>query len=607
MTTPTMNLDLNALAKLYVPFQPPGSRGWGSYNKNKVNGIYFVSQGSEYALTKPQISGPTTEVPSADIVTSIVSFANFIAEVAGGDKTYAPIVSSLNDWATQVQGGGTVQIMTVKASAYHIRNNAGDDRADLSYTYVLCPISATQSVALLMQHSFSIDWAGTTASTASTALYFGDNVGAFADIVKKALKAAELSVEAVPGLDVIADIGLACTLTIKFYEYILAEADDGGRLNLMGVVAHALVRISSCVSPRSAPRNQVPCLQASNVQAAWYGATKDATSSVMRGVTTPYQAGVYFGTYPSNQVMFASREWYVMYNQPYVINMPEQSWPLGALPLTFATVKLFSNSQFTSNAPDDEEVYVLTSIIYGPGGNAVMASAQCTAGPNTLPAPASTAWLTSSEKGSVNSGFAQAVFDIVENMNLYTQATRQLYYVVSPLAEAICKAMPMTTGRGIQPSTSFWMNSGKATQYDQGNAPSVAVRDDGIVVSSFSYSSLLSVDANISELRANCGTLASTSGTVNWPNANSGKKYDSGSWPTIAANPNENQNIRDDRHLCARQQQHGVQHRHLLGFERELLGLDGGKLQRRKSARYGVRRLSHDHPQQHWQHDPRGA
>ncbi len=541
MTTTTMSLDETALVNLYRPFQPSSVTGWGYYNG--YMGTYFVSQGSEYVLGQPHTS-VSTEVPSADLVTSIVSLTSLIAEAAGDDPTYASLVKTLNTWSSQIQAGGTAQIMTVTTTAVHIRNNAGDDKADLTYTYVLCPVDDTQSLALLVQHSFNIDWAGTTGSIVGNTLYFGNNLAEYGSVVESALKVAGLAAEAVPGLDVIAALGLACTVVIDSYKYILAEGDDGGRLNFMGVIAHTLVRISSCVSPHSTARSQVPCIQASSLQAAWYNTSEDASLSSMHGVSTPYQAGVYFGTYPANQVMFASQEYDVLYNQPYVINMPEQSWPLGALPLTFATVKLFSNSKFTSKAPDDEEVYVLVSIIYGPGGNAVMAAAQCTVGPpNGLPAPAGTRWLTSDDKGNVNSEFAGAVFDLVEGMDLYTQATRQLYYVVAPLAGAICNAMAMTAGIGAQPSTSFRLSCGSPSQYDQGNAPSVAVRPDGIVVSSFDYSSNALLDPNISELRANCGRLSVSSGTVSWPNPNSGEKYDSGSWPTITTNPNGNGDI----------------------------------------------------------------
>lgn len=530
----SISLDIDALAQLYVPLEPVNYQtGWNSADSSNDNAsaAYFVSQGSDYYFDKPT-SVCTTQIPSADLVESIENFVAMIVDAAGTSPSYQSTIRDLQQWVTNINNGEEVTTLTVSGFATNITLN---DQATLTYVYALCPtLNGATGVALLMQHTCSIDWSGTLQSSVGGTLAFGKNVGTYASIVKTCVEGAEIAGEAIPGLDVIATIGLACSLTLVVAKHLDTNDAADSRLNFVAVLAHALIRTSSCVSPGMGAAYQSPCIQAASLTPAW-----QIQEFINGPYATDYQNGAYFGTYDQSSYFFSpyDKSFPTEYNQPYIVYMPEQSWMRGGA-ITFATVLTYSNSKAIGLANDKEEVYVLSALVYSAGGNSVNAVAQCTSGTATEgdpdPAtPVATGWYSSSDKSVINGGFAEAVFDAVFGCNVGTQPTLQLKFVIPPLLLSMVQSMKIVSGAGVQPYANLsitWSANGKV---DDGNAPAVAVKQDGTVIAVYDDNS-----TNINtHLHWAYGNLNTNGAQVEWNNANQNPKYEEGSWPALAINP----------------------------------------------------------------------
>lgn len=349
--------------------------------------------------------------------------------------------------------------------------------------------------------------------------------GAYAGVLKNSVAILETTGEAIPGLDVLATIGLACSLTIAVGKHLEASGDDGGRLNFGGVLSHALARISSCVTPHSAAPAEVPCIQATKLNPAWANQVVD--SSVISNWTTPYQEGTYFGTFKNSSLYYpdTAQTYYPEYNHPYIVNMPEQSWLHGGT-LTFATVKVYCDSEalHVGESQNAEELYALASVVYSAGGNTVSATVLRKKGGGTNhPAPYSTPWCSSSNKSEINSDFASQVYNAVFQCELSSQPSRQLQYVVPPLLQSIVQSIEMVAGLGTQPVSTAKISWTEAVQYDTGTAPSVAIQNNGTVIECHDHRV-----TNISHLFWNYGSITTIGTNVTRNKTNDDRQYKRG-------------------------------------------------------------------------------
>ena len=68
MTTNHLSFDCTALGQLYAPFEPTGNNG--GWNLDDGGQAYFVSQGSEYQLSYPQVSLSTAPL-GTDLIAEV--------------------------------------------------------------------------------------------------------------------------------------------------------------------------------------------------------------------------------------------------------------------------------------------------------------------------------------------------------------------------------------------------------------------------------------------------------------------------------------------------------------------------------------------------------
>lgn len=530
MTTNHLSFDCNALGQLYAPFEPTGNNcGW---NLDDGGQAYFVSQGSEYQLSYPQVSLSTAPLGS-DLIAEVQAFTDALLTLLEQNSSDPSLAQSLSTWCNDLVAGGNADQLTVTATALHLRNTSGDDQADLSYSFVYCdPLG----LAILLQHTVNIDWAGSLAGASGVVLGLGKSMDALLSLYKDAFKIMGVALT-IPGADVIAAIGLASGIILDVGKLMLTESDDGGRLNFLGVLAHTLVRVSSCVAPHSQPSSKFPVVQVDRLTAAWQPCKKNST---LDSSSTPYQAGTVFGDYPADSWDYTVNTQNTLYAQPYVLFMPEQSWSLGALPLTFTTFKIDSNPKVgLLQSSGGSTVFALTAVIACPAGNLVCTGLQCASAVKAQFALGDPAWQPYTAENVENLSLTDYIEDVIYyELGLTDVQTNQLSFVIPQQTWAVLESLSLASTLQ-QP----WMvadigKQASSTPYDTGDAPSVAVQMDGSLIECHDNR-----NANISNLYWNFGKVSDNSTSVEWASTNHGTKYEAGSWPALTTDPVANQCI----------------------------------------------------------------
>lgn len=518
----SLSLDTTTLVHFYGPFQPVNLQGWMDDGGNSA---YFVSQGSEYRLDKPTHSSSNVTA-SGDVLKSLQSYLGPVTQTlsSSSDANCQRTSTALTDWLNAVTSGTSVEQMVVTTALDHIRNNQDDDNAQISLTYVYCPPLNT---GLLVQTHVSIDWSsGADTIDKLINLYEAvDSViegpdGSFEDIALF-LTGAEL----IDGITPMTAIAVALLAVDLVGNALINLANDGGRVNFIAVIAHAILRCSASTTPipSAGSTSRKPVLDADALGAAWIYTTK---SSTIDSASTNYLEGLYFGTYPGTQQMWNGNVVVFLPSQPFETGMPELSWSHQGL-LTLATAKIH-----TKTGPDEsptEDVYTVFFLVFGPDGKLLMTSSATQGGASSQQmALASPVWMDGSLLGGSGSG---VVGQELLALGLFMQSSVQMQYVVPAYMVAIRDALRVSAGDWMspaQPTTAWAMSFTSTTSYDSGTHPAVVVRSDGKLVESHA-----SVVANVSHLYANHGTVDG-SGTVTWSSKNSGVKYDSGDWPGVA-------------------------------------------------------------------------
>ena len=541
-STPSMSVDTDTLGKLYSPFQPAGlSSPW---NMDDGKTAYFVSQGSEYELGMPTFTQGTLTVDIQDAINSLVINVNTVVNQRNQD-----LANKLNDWAATFNnmavGTTTPWLMTVSSTMTHIRNNEGNDTATLTYVFAWCdPIG----LPVLVLHQADIDWAGTPEGglvVASFAKATTQDLNTFVKVA--AMFGADLG-ELIPGLQFLTVAAVALSVVVIVGKIIIAESDDGGRLNFLGVLSHAVNRISACVCPNATPTTTIPIMDGGAFDSAWVYLEKQST--VDSSLKTPYAEGIYYGTYPADSITYFYSNDYrpTIYKQPYGMVMPELSWGMGTVPFVFATSKVYSDSQKSFGDADysNEKMYALAILFYCPGGNGASFVLQCISGSgNGDYVFADPTWrLSSSDTPTkINGDVASDVEQKVRSTGAFSTASCQLTYVLPEILQQMCDAIYMGTGTGYGPDGTgpqpkipdSTLSLHSATQFDTGVVPAVVVHPDGTVLSVHDDQSAV---IGYSHLYWHRGSIHNEDNVVTWESGG-GHKFVEASWPALISNPSE--------------------------------------------------------------------
>ncbi|HEX2095699.1 MAG TPA: hypothetical protein VHG28_25095 [Longimicrobiaceae bacterium] len=522
------SLNTDTLVDFYAPFQPSSHRGWNETSPLGGPSAYFMSQGSEYRLDQPTWSIANGAV-TGDVLKGLQGFEARVSAAlrALPSNQGEALANSLDSWIAQVSGGMEVEQMTVSAGLDHIRNNQGDDHADLTLLFVYC---APLGVPLLVNAGYDIDWAGGMASVNALISLEGavEQLDASLPVTEASgplSTALELlgAETAVSCIEMLSYVGIALAFVDMLGLALVNAANDGGRVNFLAVITHALHRISASTEPFPDEPGSVLSVDPEKLGVGWYDASQ--ASSDGSGFTTSYQEGVYFGTYPWG---WRPNSLPPYPNAPYIVGMPEMSWGVCGRS-TLVTFKVFSGWVVNTEA-----VYSILLLVFGPTGEltAVSSAMQTGASAKSMAVP-SPAWYAGD---SPDGGLIGQVDQTLTDLSLYGATSAQLTYVLPQLMDGIRAASRSSPGdwrSAAQPATYWSVYWSSTAQYDTGSHPAVTVRGDGRVADSHSDGW-----ANVSNLYSKYGSV-DAAGNVTW-SSTEGDKYDAGDWPTLAVVPGNN-------------------------------------------------------------------
>ena len=387
---PHQNLDVDTLVKFYAPFQPSGNTGWNESGLVSGPAAYFVSQGSEYRLYKPDTPSITTARATGDVLNSLQTYVArmtaALAQVTSSDQSAR--IAALNSWIAAVNGGQSVEEMTVTVKLTHIRNYQDNDDATLTLLYVYCdPIG----VPLLVQTKVQIAWGGLLADTVNTTLnlysaitnldtsipLYDESAGMLTTMM------TALGIDAaVSLLEVCSYVGIALTFVSWIGYALINYSNDGGRVNFLAVIAHTLHRVSASTTPVPNEPSRVLKVDPERLGIAWYNTSKASTDGYTN--TTAYPEGVFFGTYPPNgqcsidygthNGLPATYPWTADTTAPYLVGLPEMSWA------TCGRTALVTAKVYSGFASESEDIYSIYFLVLGPSGELLAVSSAMQSG-----------------------------------------------------------------------------------------------------------------------------------------------------------------------------------------------------------------------------------
>jgi hypothetical protein len=534
-----LSLDTSLLGSLYLPLEQTGGNttGW-----NDGTSAYFISQGSEYLLGQPTTTPGTTTLSQTQIdniqtgITKLTTALNASATPTNQAEVNE-LVNNLTVWVKGLYTGETVDILTVTAPLTHIRNNQGDDKATLTLTYAWVP---ALGVAVPVAVDVYIDWAGSLQGV-DTGLKTFDS----------ALKVAELEEEFIDsvlaGLEItgasaaftffsVATFALAVVAGVT--KMLINIANDGGRVNFVAVIAHAVNRITACIQPAPpAPGNlQLPTVNLNGLGYTWINTQN---SSIFNGNTFIFPASLIAGTYPVDCVPGNTEEEEVNgvlindfdMDALYPVGSPELSWSLNG-----AGMILSSKIEVDANG---ETIYAVAMMIFNHAGQLARVSTfmqdGASSGSLVVPDPISysASCLTPDPTACGIYPLGEVIAAEFSQTESYQPSSLQLEWVIPEVMIAFQNNIVMTTppsenwAKMVQPSTGYsisWING--SPSYDTGQHCTIGVDGNNNVLQIH--------EGGSSNIYSDVGTISGNS--ISWPVV--GKKRSGGDWPTVAVRSN---------------------------------------------------------------------
>lgn len=528
----SLNLNLDLLGSLYLPFEPPTttSSPW-NYNSNSA---YFISQGSEYYLGKPSSHATTqglTQTQLNNIHTSINALVTALNDnqTSGNQAEVQQLVGELTVWSNSLTVNESVQLITVNTVINHVRNNQVNDTATLTLTYAWIP---PINVAILASIDVDIDWAGSNQDV-NTGIKTLHSLTLTANLEKDFIDSILL------GLGVI-DLPVSLVfLTVASFALSLVDiaantlinmANDGGRVNFVGVIAHAVHRISSCIEPAPAQGSQpIPTLNLNGLKYPWITTIKDST--IMHNVSANIQNAVITGVYPANALTSEQWDGRVLVGDfqkdaPYSVGLPELSWSLNGAGMLL-TSKIEADY-------DGGTVFALAVMLIGASGQVARiatfvqtdSSANGIQIPSPISYPASYLMPESTDTFGIYP-LGQVIGAEFSNTEVYQIPALQLEWVIPEVMVAIQENIVKQAAGTIwsempQPSTGYSITWNISTShYDKGQHPAIGVDS--------SYGVLQFHEGGSSNIYWDIGSLSGNN--ITW--SSTGHKRGSGDWPTM--------------------------------------------------------------------------
>lgn len=326
--SPSLSLDLQSLGDLYSALEPTSTKGWNDTDDNEPY-AYFISQGSEYSLQQPT-STAVTRLTEAQVAQAVAGIDALVQALDALPTPPTALTEALSAWAASLNTSTPVSGLKVATLITHIRNNQRDDQATLVLYYLYCP---PLGGPLPVHVSLGIKWAGALTWLDDTVHLVGG-----ANLLKTvAVLAATFLEWNPPALALLSVVAISLSVADVVVKLILEAASDGGQLNLIGVIAHAIQNITTCVGPWTAPGPQsLPQLDLDGLGYTWV--SNPDSSSVIQGLSYSYKTALFPVTdslYPSevdyyeiggNQLLTYGFDW----SAQYPVGLPEVSWTLPA-------------------------------------------------------------------------------------------------------------------------------------------------------------------------------------------------------------------------------------------------------------------------------------
>jgi len=520
-----MSLNTTTLGNLYKGLQPPANPGW---NLDDGDTAYFVSQGSEYKIGKPSTQS-ATGIASSDLRNAAKAFGQAAAQVLAGssDPNVVQKGKDIETWGDQVYDNSSVQQLSVTYRLTHVRNNQGDDTADVTLVYLYCdPISCP----ILMQASTSITWAAEAQTIDNLINAFG---GAYSvanpptlpdgtNITAMLLEIFELDTIAT-GMQVWMALYFALDAVDVIAGALIEFANDGGRVNFLAVIVHALQRVTVSVGPSAPSHDSYYALNTDAMPCGWIKTSKEPTISPMN--STPYEEGAFYGSYMATDWWNGSQVYYNDTNC-YRIGMPELSWGVGGLS-SLATTKV---------SYDGEDFYTVVFMLFGAKGELLAQTAVVQSGASSdcivKPDPS---WTLGSDPNALTS----VIHFELESLGVMSGqvTTIQLQYMIPQLIGSCRDALRSQGGDalgGPQPVCGWSITWSGGYRYDDGSNPTLAIRSDG---------ALMECHTAGDQLYWHTGTVDSH-GDVIWSDGG-GTNYQTGYCPTIAVQSDSSGHLLD--------------------------------------------------------------
>ena len=325
----SLSLDTAQLGLLYLPYETGAAygmdgTGW-NMEVNSQTSAYFASQGSEYVISQPTttvVSTLSTELIQT-IQSNVQAFYGTAATLPG-----APVaqLQRILDWANGLTTSTPVDGLQVSSNLIHKRS-LGDDNGSLQVLYLFCP---PLECPIPVQVTVSIDWAGTLTG-------FNQTVSMLQDVVKFDKLLAGLIEEFLIGVGLgsaftfFSVATLALVLTGLALKFILSQDADGGEVNFVAVICHAIHNFSSCMGPRTyaAPdAKALPALSPGTVGTGWITTSRSQSLGMNQYVS---YGTLVSGTYPPQRSDGPPYDT----TARYLLGMPDLTWsPSGGLLLT---------------------------------------------------------------------------------------------------------------------------------------------------------------------------------------------------------------------------------------------------------------------------------
>lgn len=526
----SLTLDKTLLGSFYQPFEPKTNTS-SAWNYN--NSAYFISQGSEYYLGMPFTSTKTQGLTQTEInniqssISALVTALNH-NKTSGNQAEVQELVAELNTWSSGLTLNENVQLLTATTLLTHIRNDQTNDTANLTLTYAWVP---ALSVAVLASLDLDIVWEGSHQglNTGVKTLHgMVTTANLEKDFIESVLVGFGLESLGV-GLTILTVASFALSMVDMVASTLINLANDGGRVNFVGVIAHAIHRISSCVRPAPAAGSlQTPTLDLNGLGYTWITAVKD--SSLIAGASANVQNALIKGTYPdlnlsgenwSGNVLISGFNADVL----YAVGLPELSWGLNG-----ASLLLTSKIEVDHS---DEKVYALAIMLFSSSGQVARVSTfvqeDSSSGSVRVPNPISypTSYLVPDPNDRGIYPLGQVIGGEFHNTDIYQPSSLQLEWVVPELMVAIqnnivARSVGSNWTTMPQPSTGYSIDWNIGTShYDSGQHATIGVDSSNNVLQLH--------DGGTSNIYWDIGSLSGN--TVSWGTV--GSKRGSGTYPTM--------------------------------------------------------------------------